>query len=164
MGRMMLAAALAAGASAVGAGFAAAQSSVVQDPVPIGPNQPFLGSVNGVSSNAVIRMACFGPVHPGETGHPMAGQTVEVRFSSAQAGPGFTGTARRIAAVLSYPTPVANPVATVLATFSSYYVPAPISTALTLPCYGSGRVTFSPLNGGAKARAAVVKVSFVGQP
>ncbi len=47
----------------------------------IGPNQYFAASVNGetgIISPAVIKMACFGPIRPGQMGHPMAGQTVEV--------------------------------------------------------------------------------------
>lgn len=143
---------------------ALAQPAVVQGPVPIGPHEPFVGFVNNASSNAIIRMACFGPIRPFQMGHPFSGQTVEVRLSPNLSGPGFTGNAHRIAAVASYPTPSATPAATVLATFQNYFVPAPISTALSLPCGGSGSVTFAPVNGGAMARPAVVGVSFVGQP
>ncbi|MGH3781302.1 MAG: hypothetical protein ACRDRO_11935 [Pseudonocardiaceae bacterium] len=41
---------------------------------PIGPNQYFYGEVNDQAGHATIRMACFGPTHPGQTGHPLAGQ------------------------------------------------------------------------------------------
>ena len=158
---MFTAVAVSAGALAACPGAALARP--VQDPVPIGPNQLFVGLVNGTSSNAVIQMACFGPTRPGETGHPFAGQTIEVQPNLDQPG-GFTGNARRIAARLSFPAPAPAPVALTLATFSNYFVPAPISTALRFPCYGSGSVAFRPVNGGSKARAAVVEVSFAGQP
>src|SRR5258706_15501486 len=49
----------------------------VVDPAPIGPNQAFIGEVNDQAANATIRMACFGPVHPGQLGHPLANQTVK---------------------------------------------------------------------------------------
>src|SRR5689334_22852407 len=67
----------------------------VIDPAPIGPNQAFIGLVNDESTNATIRMACFGPVHPGQLGHPMDGQTVK---ALPVTGPtpgqvGFTGSA-----------------------------------------------------------------------
>jgi hypothetical protein len=38
------------------------------------PDQQFVGLVNGYTQNATIRMACFGPVRPGQQGHPFAGQ------------------------------------------------------------------------------------------
>lgn len=48
----------------------------------VGPDQFFTGVVNGVPGNTIvpitIRMACFGPIRPGQTGHPMAGQTLAV--------------------------------------------------------------------------------------
>jgi hypothetical protein len=51
-----------------------------------------------------------------------------------------------------------------LALFHYYDQPAPISTDLSFPCQGTGRVVFRPVNGGADARPAVVKVYFAGQP
>ena len=61
----------------------------------IGPNQVFAGSVNGQTGFAtpvVVRMACFGPIRPGQTGHPLAGQTLEVfRPEVIAARTGFTG-------------------------------------------------------------------------
>jgi hypothetical protein len=159
--RRFMFAAVAVSAGAMAACPGAALASPVQDPVPIGPNQLFVGLVNGTSSNAVIQMACFGPTRPGQTGHPMAGQTVEVQPNLEGPG-GFTGNARRIAARLS--SPASTTAGLNLATFSNYFVPAPISTALRFPCFGSGSVAFRPVNGGSKARAAIVEVSFAGQP
>jgi hypothetical protein len=131
---------------------------------PIGPDQFFAGLVNGSSEQAVIRMACFGPIRPGQTGHPFAGQTVSVR-GPLKSGPGFTGRADEITATLVFPSPVASTGAVVhLASFHSYEAPAEISTAVSFPCAGRGTVISAPVRGGPKAQAAKVSVSFVGQP
>ena len=84
----------------------------VQDPVPIGPNQSFVGLVNGSRSKAVIEMACFGPSRPGEYGHPLAGQTLEVSPVGPVANPvawGFTGTARQIEATYAISNTLEDP-------------------------------------------------------
>lgn len=145
----------------------AAVAAAVSDPVPIGPDQNFLGQVNGASSNAVIQMGCFGPVRPGETGHPLAGQSTDVELvnpaSASPVRPGFTGHASEIKAVLTWPSPTST-LPVVLGTFKDYFVKAPISTSLNLPCGGSGRVTFVPVNGGPTAVPWRETVSFVGQP
>src|SRR5450631_1208363 len=48
----------------------------------VGPKQYFTGVINGQDGNTTIpitiEMACFGPLHPGQTGHPAAGQTLAV--------------------------------------------------------------------------------------
>ena len=66
----------------------------------MGPKQYFTGVINGKAGNTTtpitIKMACFGPVHPGETGHPMAGQTLAVHQlfppGAVSAGSNPTGT------------------------------------------------------------------------
>jgi hypothetical protein len=142
--------------------------AAVQDPVAIAPNEPFLGLVNSAASNGVIQMGCFGPYRPGEMGHPLAGQSTEVELATNTATPfGFTGAAREIQATLTFPTPVASPIAMqpiTLAKFTSYFVRAPISTALTLPCGGTGEVAFTPVDGGPTARPWNETVTFAGQP
>jgi len=161
MSRRSKSLALAAGAAVLAAFPGGAVADPIQDPVLIGPNQFFVGLVNGLPSEAAIQMGCFGPLRPGETGHPLAGQTVEVQLAPGLAD-GFTGNASRIAATLSSPSAITAPV--ILGKFSSYFVAAPISTSLRLPCAGSGSVAFRPLGGGSKARPSIVKVSFAGQP
>ena len=136
-------------------------STVVAQSKPIRPHQRFYGLVNGASSSAVIRMACFGPIKPGQTGHPFAGQTVAVTRSPT--GPGFTGEASSIRARLFWSSSTMTS-SVPLALFHYYDQPAAISTDLSFPCQGTGRVVFRPVNGGADARPAVVKVYFVGQP
>jgi hypothetical protein len=156
-----LAVGVAIGASALcGAAVAVAQ---VQDPVPIGPNQAFVGLVNGSSFNAVIEMACFGPSRPGERGHPLAGQTLEVRPVGPVANPvawGFTGAARQIMATYA----ISNTLEIVLARFSSYYVKAPLSTRLSFPCSGSAVIPFKPVAGGPLAHPWNTTVTFAPQP
>jgi hypothetical protein len=107
-------------------------------------------------------MACFGPIRPGQTGHPFAGQTVEVLPApvSTTSDIGFTGSAADDIDV-HFPTPT---VANAPVVLHDYAVTAPIPVSLTLPCFGSGPVTFVPNPTSPTARTATVTVSFVGQP
>jgi hypothetical protein len=151
--------------TAVVGGLAAAPAATaaVQDPLPIGPNQSFVGLVNGDQSNATIKMACAGPVQPGELGHPWPNQYTEVELSPLGQVAGFTGQARSIRATLIAPVPATTP-PPILATFDSYYVQIPISTSLLLPCGGPGKIDFAPVLGGPLARSWDVNVTFVGLP
>ena len=144
-------------------GSAAIAVGQVQDPVLIGAHQAFVGLVNNSSSNATIEMACFGPSSPGEYGHPLEGQTLEVK----QVGPvtsavplAFTGTARKIEATYA----ISNTLEILLAEFSSYYVQMPLSTSLSFPCSGTAVIPFAPVEGGPSARPWKTRVTFVPQP
>lgn len=132
------------------------------DPAPIGPNQAFFGEVNDQATNATIRMACFGPVHPGQTGHPMEGQTVKA-LPVANPTPqvvGFTGSAaHQLNVSFAISSTAASPVV-----LRSWAVSEKIPTTLLLPCYGTGTVTFNPYPTSPTARAGTVQVTFVGQP
>ena len=132
------------------------------DPAPIGPHQYFYGEVNDQAGQATIQMGCFGPIHPGQTGHPLAGQTVKVLPAPAPTTSdlGFTGSAAHAIAV-RFPTPTVTNTPVVL---RDYAVSAAIPVSLTLPCYGSGKVAFVPNPTSPTARTATVTVSFVGQP
>ncbi len=144
-------------------GSAAIAAGQVQDPVLIGTNQSFVGLVNNSSSNATIEMACFGPSQPGEYGHPLAGQTLEVKLVGpvTSAVPlAFTGTAREIQATYV----ISNTLEILLAEFSSYYVQAPLSTSLTFPCTGTAVIPFAPVEGGPRAHPWNTRVTFVPQP
>ncbi|MGH3795913.1 MAG: hypothetical protein ACRDSP_13610 [Pseudonocardiaceae bacterium] len=132
------------------------------DPAPIGPDEYFSGLVNGQTGQASIQMGCFGPIHPGQTGHPFAGQTVEV---IPVAGPtsrdiGFTGSAAT-AIDATFPPPSTTSLPVVL---HDYAVTEQIPTSLVLPCFGRGVVTFVPDPTSRTARTATVQVTFVGQP
>jgi hypothetical protein len=138
---------------------------------PIGPNQFFAGLVNGNTGPAIIRMACFGPVFPGEKGHPMAGQTLEVKFlgkippAQITRDVGFTGSAGHEVGVFFGPPPPGGAASTggpVI--FARYGVTKPIPTSILLPCGGSGSVPFIPIPVVGGSHEAVVSVSFVGQP
>ena len=143
----------------VGAGQAAATSGG-----PVGHDQAFVGRVNGSFHRATIAMACFGPIQPGQTGHPMAGQTLEVLspLPPTVVGPihpGNTGsTATRIVAVFRGAGRV------VLARFTNYFQTKTIPTSVDLPCAGAGVVWFVPKPRSSTAKAAWVTVSFAGQP
>lgn len=158
-----------AGALAVATASAAA-ASPVQDPVPIGPNQFFIGLVNGsdgISSPAVISTNCFGPITQGETGHPLAGQTVEVELAQppVSSDAGYTGNADSITAFLSWQAAsVSAP--ELVATFTSYYVAEPIPVTLTVPCAGQGDVSFVPTAASTPSTGhpATVSVTFLSQP
>jgi len=144
-------------------GSATIAAAQVQDPVLIGPNQSFVGLVNNRSANATIEMACFGPSRPGEYGHPLAGQTLEVKLVGpvTSAVPlAFTGTAREIQATYA----ISNTLEVLLAEFSSYYVQAPLSTSLTFPCTGTAVIPFTPVEGGPRAHPWNTTVTFVPQP
>jgi hypothetical protein len=133
----------------------------------VGPDQYFgalVNGQNGVAAPAPIQMACFGPIRPGQMGHPMAGQTIEVvRPVSTADNLGFTGeSANSIVAFFGAPppTPSARNVA-----FKVYDVAKKIPTSLVLPCAGSGFVFFVPLPMlPPDSRAATVRVSYLSQP
>jgi len=131
----------------------------VQDPLPIGPNQAFIGLVNGKSSGAVITMVCPGPIAAGETGHPLGGQTVEVEtVLPVAAADGFTGSAGTQIDALFNATTTSNvnpPVE-----FTAYFVKEPIPTTDVFPCSGPGVVSFVPLPTSATARGYAVSVTF----
>jgi hypothetical protein len=131
---------------------------------PVGPDQAFVGRVNGSFHRAEIAMACFGPVYPGETAHPRPGQTLEVLSPLPPTAvgpihPGNTGSsATRIVAVLRGDPPV------VLARFTDYFQTKSIPTSVELPCAGAGVVRFVPKPTSSTAEPAWVSVSFAGQP
>jgi hypothetical protein len=135
----------------MGAGIAASADASIL------PNQLFVGFVNNQRPSATIRMACFGPVRPGQTGHPVAGQTLTVTRSLDVPG-GNTGSAgNEVQAIFTTPS------VAVAATFRNYRT-LPLPTWLTLPCAGSSRVSFVPTPSSRTARSDTVRVSFVGQP
>ena len=131
---------------------------------PIGHRQAFVGRVNGSFGGATIDMACFGPITPGQTGHPMAGQVLEVLsplppIVVGPIHPGNTGSAATAIVARLKAAPH-----TVLARFTNYFQTKEIPTSAELPCAGSGVVRFAPRPRSATSRAAWVTVSFVGQP
>lgn len=135
----------------------------------IGPNQHFVGALGGdPSSPATLAMGCFGPITPGETGHPLANQFAEVLAPSVSSGSavglGFTGTladAVDITIVYARGTVV---VVTPIGEVTAYGQELEIPTSLVLPCSGAGTLVFSPTPTSATAVPYDLTVDFVGQP
>jgi hypothetical protein len=149
----------------------AATAAASPVPVPVGPNQFFSGLVNGSNGTtgpAPIQTSCIGPITPGETGHPLAGQTVEVMLASPAGSniEGFTGSAAKsiIADLIWSPTPTGPTFVEQVATFTSYYVIESIPVTITVPCGGGGVMSFMPNPGSPTARPATVQVVFISQP
>jgi hypothetical protein len=132
-------------------------SAAVVDPAPIGPHQYFVGQVNGTSVNAVIQVVCPGPAFPGQTGHPVAGQTVDVMptVSSTSTDVGYTGESAD-----SVRVGLGNSTATSPVVLISWAVKAEIPASLNLPCSGTGTVAFVPAPTSSTARTALVKVTY----
>ena len=112
----------------------------------IGPNQVFVGRVNGSTGQqqpAVIKVACPGPAQ-GQTTHPLPHQTLEVSPpASTAATVGHTGPdATHIDAFLGIPP--SGTVTGDLATFTHYGHAKRLPTSITVPCSGSGYITFIP--------------------
>jgi hypothetical protein len=144
---------------AAAAGVAAIAPAASAAAVAVGPQQYFTGSVNTHTDSAVIDVLCAGPA---SFGHPVANQTVGIRLllPPTSATVGYTGlSATSIDAWLSWPSPSVIPSPVAVAKFAGYTT-APIPTTITVPCSGSGVMTFvpNPDNGG---RPATVKVSFI---
>ena len=134
----------------------------------VGPNQYFGGLVNGnngTAARAPIRMACFGAIKPGQKGHPMGGQTVEVFRPEVIVvhHAGYTGKNVDHVVASFGPSPSATPVANTVI-FNKFGVNKPIPTSLLLPCAGAGTVTFTPAPASRTSHAATVPVSYIGQP
>jgi hypothetical protein len=138
--------------------------------VPIGPHVEFGGTLNGASTGARVRMGCFGPIHRGQTGRPLAGQTVGVFVPEVLRSPSFGRTgarARSIVARFVSRSGVSAPAAV----FTRFTLTrpvltstSPLSTSLVLPCSGRGILVFSPVPTRGDAKSAVVQVSFDSQP
>jgi len=139
----------------------------------VGPKQYFTGVINGKDGNTTtpitIVMACVGPIRPGQTGHPVAGQTLAVHQlfpPAATAGTlGQTGNDSQIGVFFNAPPPAGRiRPATGTPVFTRYDTPRPLPTSLTLPCQGTGTVWFTPIPVVPPSQSATVPVRYVGQP
>jgi hypothetical protein len=143
-------------AALVSAGAWGARPPIPQGPVR--PNLEFGGLVNGARPTATVQMGCFGPITPGQSGHPFRGQTVGVFRPEALQVDGFTGSqATRIVAHFSD-----DPTATI--SFDRFGRSKAIPTTLTLPCSGTGTVVFTPVPTSPTAHTATVTVQYASQP
>ncbi len=142
----------------------AASADPIQDPIPVGPDMYFTAAVNpqvaSTGAVPVIKVICPGPIQPGETGHPLAGQYVEayavVPPTSSLAG--YTGSAaHEIDALFSGATSTTvNPPVVI----KNFFVEVPIPTTLNLPCGGAGTVSFVPIPTSPTAKGYAVKVAY----
>jgi hypothetical protein len=141
-----LAAALVAGGFGTGSALAVS---------PIGPNQHFIGLVNGKHTGAVIYTVCPGPAGGNRTGPPAGNQTVAVK--RVHSGGGDTGAGGHSIGARITPTTVV--------TIDGYGDAEPVPTSARVPCDGSGTVAFSscplPQPCGAGARVDDVPVRFI---
>jgi hypothetical protein len=109
----------------------------------VGPGQFFTGEVFGNTGQSIINVVCPAAA---TTGHPEAGQTVEVLqlFPPVTATAGYTGDeAVEIDTSLIYPAGSSSS-GTPIATFTEYSLKLPIPTSITVPCTGGGVMHFSP--------------------
>jgi hypothetical protein len=165
---------------ALALGAALASVTVAASPVgaadKIGPNQYFTGVINGTDGNTItpipIRMACFGPSTPGETGHPLGGQTLAVHElfpPSVATTLGETGHDSTIDVFFGAPPPAAasgstSGTASTTVSFKRYDRTKALPRALTLPCDGTGTVWFVPVPVVPPSQAQAVPVQFEPQP
>lgn len=151
-----------------------AASAAQISPSLIGPKQLFDGQVNGVTSGAVIKVDCPVSFPPPPTpvpessavpltGHPAAGQTVDVVYVApspvSNSNTGFTGEVGDHVIVQFESGPTVGRIVTL----SNYGVKVAIPTSLTLPCSGTGKVSFVPAPSSDTARAATVPVTYLSQ-
>ena len=122
--------ALAAALLMPGAGVASAQA-------PIGPDQHFIGLVNGSNTSVTVDTVCPGPIWKGREGPLAGGQTMSVGQVARRHG--YTGPFSQIYAWF-VPRHHETPIQLV---FSEYGVPRWIPSSVRVPCDGPGRVEFS---------------------
>jgi hypothetical protein len=134
----------------------------------IGPNQTFVGLINGRGGGTtpvVVRTNCVGPIRPGQMGHPLSGQTIGVSLApTATDNVGHTGkSATSIVAFFGAPPPGAPPSTNTVG--FTRYATKPLPRTLAVPCSGAGHVFFVPLPmNPPSSQAATVNVTYVGQP
>lgn len=152
------------GAMAVALMFAGGAGTAAAAGPSIGPRQSFVGVINGRSLASTISVT--GCSAAGGVGHPIAGQSAVVLpvASSTAIRPGFTGRAHQISVDLNIPAsdPMLPLIQIVhLGQISAYQTPLVISPFLRLPCRGTAKAVFHPIDGGPKAIDADVPVTFV---
>jgi hypothetical protein len=133
-----------------------ASAAGAADTVPIGPGQTFVGLVNDHHRDAVVTVACPGPLRLGQTGHPTGDQSLAVRLGALPPlFGGFTGVSATSIAATFREDP------SVSVKLTAYGIAQPIPTSLALPCGGSGRVRFTPVPTSRTARSDVVTVRYL---
>jgi hypothetical protein len=114
-----------------GAGTAGAQTS-------IGPDQHFLGFVNGSNNDPVVYTVCPGPSSPGRLGPVEGGQTFSVE--EVASGGGYTGP---LSSIYAWFVPTSTSAKPPVVKFLRYGVHKSIPSTVRVPCDGTGQVEFS---------------------
>jgi len=127
-----------------------------QAATPIGPNQIFIGEVNGSSAPVNFDVVCPGAAN---TGHAFGDTAGVVKLQDPIPGFGRTGKATSIAADLIYSVGTITVIESVT-TFTTYTTKA-VPNTVTAPCSGTGTMEFTPVNGGSGATSSSVTVTFV---
>lgn len=141
------------------AGSGAVSPAAPTPPTPVRRNQFFTGLVNGHSGTATIEVLCPGPLRMGQTGKPVAGQTIGVEKSPAvSTAGGFTG--NRGHSIVAEFVPTSTVGAAIKETFTDYGN-QPIPTSVRLPCTGTSTVLFAPRPTSPTAQSVQVTVTFV---
>jgi hypothetical protein len=143
------------GAAVLGAAVPVALAGAQPAPVAVGPNQSFVGLVNGHPGKATIEVVCPGPLRVNQHGYALPGQTLGVESPSPVAL-GYTGT-RADSIVAQFLTPSTTAAGTTV-TFTDYGN-QPLPTTVLLPCDGSSTVVFVPRPTSATARSSRVTVT-----
>jgi hypothetical protein len=123
---------------------------------PIGPNQIFLGLVNGSSTKVNFDVVCPGAANHGT---PVNDKVGVEKLQDPIPGFGRTGNASAIEARLTY-TSGSLAVSEPVAKFTTYTT-KPVPTSVVTPCSGAGKMVFTPIKGGSGATSASVTVTFV---
>jgi len=105
----------------------------------IGPNQHFIGLVNGSNFRATVYTVCAGPIWRGRTGPVVGGQTLAV--ARVARGHGYTGPLNQ---VYAWFVPDASGPPPQMVTFADYGTEQAVPTSVRVPCDGRGHVQFSP--------------------
>jgi hypothetical protein len=136
-------------------------AAVVVEPVPVGPNQYFVGEVNGRRDVARIAVTCDMSTGPQSVGHSVPGQTIAVRqvvvTTDARSAPnvGFTGSRGALIGVGE-----AHGNSATKLTALPYNYPFQIPENLDVPCAGVGVIVFEAIPSSSTARHASVEVTF----
>ncbi len=142
----------------------------------VGPDQYFTGVINGTDGNTItpipIQMACFGPSTPGETGHPLSGQTLAVHQlfpPSTDSSLGETGNDSTIEVFFGALPPAGatastSKTASKPVSFTHYDKTKALPTKLTHPRSGTGTVYFVPIPVVPPSESQGVPVQFEPQP
>jgi hypothetical protein len=105
---------------------------------PIGPNQHFIGLVNGSNvDGVVVYTVCPGPASLGRIGPVAGGQTMSV--AQVKNGDGYTGPLSQVYAWFA-PAPGQTPT---MRKFTEYGVPQDVPGTVRVPCEGNGQAEFS---------------------